>query len=321
MACFPCCKSDVETAPLSKTPTEHLKTRKSTIKSIWGALSSKTGSSRQRQIAAEIRKYGTAKNNAKVFTYQEIASATNDFSSDCLIGEGGFGNVYKGFIQSINQAVAVKQLDRNKLQGTREFFTEVVMLSLVRHPNLVRLIGYCVEGDHRILVYEFMANGSLESHLLGHVTTKSDVYSFGVVMLEIITGRRVYDTSRAESEQNLIDWAQPLFEDREKFTLMVDPLLKDKFPVKGLFKALAVAAMCLQEEADTRPLMSDVVTALQHLTLPVNGDKCNKGESVKFAGHVESFRVGKHILGRKPLELELLLFFLFHVISNTQKLE
>lgn len=61
----------------------------------------------------------------------------------------------------------MKQLDRKGLQGSREFFAEVLMLSLVHHPNLVNLVGYCAEGDQRILVYEFMSNGSLENHLLG----------------------------------------------------------------------------------------------------------------------------------------------------------
>lgn len=60
----------------------------------------------------------------------------------------------------------MKQLDRNGLQGSREFFSEVLMLSLVQHPNLVNLIGYCADGDQRILVYEYMPNGSLD-HLLG----------------------------------------------------------------------------------------------------------------------------------------------------------
>lgn len=63
--------------------------------------------------------------------------------------------------------MAVKQLDRNGLQGNREFFAEVLMLSLAHHPNLVNLVGYCADGDQRMLVYEFMANGSLDSHLLG----------------------------------------------------------------------------------------------------------------------------------------------------------
>lgn len=63
--------------------------------------------------------------------------------------------------------MAVKQLDRNGVQGNREFLAEVLTLSLVHHPNLVNLIGYCADGRQRILVYEYMQNGSLEDHLLG----------------------------------------------------------------------------------------------------------------------------------------------------------
>lgn len=63
--------------------------------------------------------------------------------------------------------MAVKQLDRNGMQGSREFFSEVVMLSLVQHQNLVNLIGYCADDDQRVLVYEFMPNGSLDNHFLG----------------------------------------------------------------------------------------------------------------------------------------------------------
>lgn len=65
------------------------------------------------------------------------------------------------------QVVAVKQLDRNGLQGNREFLVEVLMLSLLHHPNLVNLIGYCADGDQRLLVYEYMPLGSLEDHLHG----------------------------------------------------------------------------------------------------------------------------------------------------------
>lgn len=61
----------------------------------------------------------------------------------------------------------MKQLDRNGLQGNREFLVEVLMLSLLDHQNLVNLIGYCADGDQRLLVYEFMSRGSLEDHLLG----------------------------------------------------------------------------------------------------------------------------------------------------------
>lgn len=66
-----------------------------------------------------------------------------------------------------DQIVAVKQLDLNGFQGNREFLVEVLMLSLLHHPNLVSLVGYCADGDQRLLVYEYMALGSLADHLLG----------------------------------------------------------------------------------------------------------------------------------------------------------
>lgn len=65
------------------------------------------------------------------------------------------------------QIVAVKKLNRNGFQGSKEFLVEVLILSLLHHPNLVNLVGYCAEGDQRILVYEYMVNGSLEDHLFG----------------------------------------------------------------------------------------------------------------------------------------------------------
>lgn len=103
---------------------------------------------------------------AQTFTFRELATATKNFRSECLIGEGGFGRVYKGHLNKTGQIVAVKQLDRNGLQGNREFLVEVLMLSLLHHSNLVNLIGYCADGDQRLLVYEYMPLGSLEDHLL-----------------------------------------------------------------------------------------------------------------------------------------------------------
>ena len=76
-----------------------------------------------------------------------------------------------GTIACIHQVVAVKQLDRNGLQGNKEFIVEVLMLSLLHHDNLVNLIGYCADGDQRLLVYEYMPLRSLEDHLLGTATT------------------------------------------------------------------------------------------------------------------------------------------------------
>lgn len=106
---------------------------------------------------------------AKAFTFRELATATKNFRFDCLLGEGGFGRVYKGQLEN-GQVVAVKQLDLNGYQGNREFLVEVLMLSLLHHPNLVSLVGYCADGDQRLLVYEYMALGSLADHLLDTTT-------------------------------------------------------------------------------------------------------------------------------------------------------
>ncbi|KAG6754547.1 hypothetical protein POTOM_040334 [Populus tomentosa] len=87
------------------------------------------------------------------------------------------------------------------------------------------------------------------------------------------TGRRAVDPSRPKEEQNLLHWAGPLFKDRIQFTKMADPVLEGNYPQKCLYKALAIAAMCLQEEADTRPLIADVVTALEFLATPLEDKK------------------------------------------------
>ena len=98
------------------------------------------------------------------FRYSELVAATQDFTEDHLIGEGGFGGVYKGLLES-GQVVAVKKLDRNGLQGNQEFIVEVLMLSVLHHQNLVTLVGYCSDKGQRLLVYEYMPMGSLEDHL------------------------------------------------------------------------------------------------------------------------------------------------------------
>ncbi|KAL0460256.1 UNVERIFIED_CONTAM: putative serine/threonine-protein kinase PBL5 [Sesamum latifolium] len=104
---------------------------------------------------------------ARTFSLVKLAAATQNFKLENFLGEGGFGKVYKGRLPETGEIVAVKQLDRNGCQGIREFVVEVLTLSMVNHPNLVKLIGYCAEGDQRLLVYEYMPLGSLEDHLYG----------------------------------------------------------------------------------------------------------------------------------------------------------
>ncbi|KAK3134692.1 hypothetical protein QOZ80_5BG0409510 [Eleusine coracana subsp. coracana] len=108
------------------------------------------------------------------FTYSELNCATRNFRPECLLGEGGFGRVYKGWIEESGTApatpatrltVAVKTLNHDGHQGHKEWVAEVNFLGNLQHPNLVKLIGYCIEDNQRQLVYEFMPRGSLEHHL------------------------------------------------------------------------------------------------------------------------------------------------------------
>ncbi|KAK7283458.1 hypothetical protein RIF29_12988 [Crotalaria pallida] len=309
-------------------------------------------SERKKGKNVNSRKSNTA---AASFGFRELAEATRGFKEVNLIGEGGFGRVYKGRL-STGEVVAIKQLSHDGNQGFQEFVTEVLMLSLLHHSNLVKLLGYCTDGDQRLLVYEYMPMGSLEYHLFdpnegkeplswsvrmkiavgaargleylhckadppviyrdlksanilldndfnpklsdfglaklgpvgdnthvstrvmgtygycapeyamsGKLTLKSDIYSFGVVLLELITGRRAIDGSRRPGEQNLISWSRPYFSDKRKFTQMADPLLQGNYPLRCLHQAIAVTAMCLQEQPKVRPLVGDIVVALEYL--------------------------------------------------------
>ncbi|WCJ39527.1 Protein kinase superfamily protein [Euphorbia peplus] len=104
--------------------------------------------------------------SAKVFSFDDIERATNNFDSSKVLGEGGFGLVYRGTLDD-GKMVAVKVLKREGQHGSREFLAEVEMLSRLHHRNLVHLIGICIEDRARCLVYELVPNGSVESHLHG----------------------------------------------------------------------------------------------------------------------------------------------------------
>ncbi|XP_052208641.1 probable serine/threonine-protein kinase PBL7 [Diospyros lotus] len=291
----------------------------------------------------------------QVFTFKQLYSATGGFGKSNIIGHGGFGSVYRGVLQD-GRKVAVKLMDQAGKQGEEEFKVEVELLSRLRSPYLLALIGYCSDNNHKLLVYEFMANGGLQEHLYpisgsnnvyarldwgtrlrialeaakgleylhehvsppvihrdfkssnilldksfhakvsdfglaklgsdkagghvstrvlgtqgyvapeyaltGHLTTKSDVYSFGVVLLELLTGRVPVDMKRPPGEGILVSWALPRLTDREKVVEIMDPALEGQYSMKEVIQVAAIAAMCVQPEADYRPLMADVVQSL-----------------------------------------------------------
>ncbi|XP_062110317.1 proline-rich receptor-like protein kinase PERK12 [Humulus lupulus] len=98
------------------------------------------------------------------FSYEDLMEITNSFSRQNVLGEGGFGCVYKGWLPD-GRIVAVKELKAGSGQGEREFKAEVEIISRVHHRHLVSLVGYCIDEDHRLLVYEFVPNQTLEHHL------------------------------------------------------------------------------------------------------------------------------------------------------------
>lgn len=386
MGCFPCFDSREEEKLNPQLERDGPKEVHPGVPSNISRLSSGADRSKARNTIGSKKELSGLKDlpdvqiAAQTFTFRDLAAVTNNFRQESFLGEGGFGRVYRGQLPS-GQVVAVKQLDRNGLQGNREFLVEVLMLSLLHHPNLVNLIGYCADGDQRLLVYEFMPSGSLEDHLhdlppdkepldwntrmkiaagaakgleylhdkanppviyrdfkssnilldegfvpklsdfglaklgptgdkshvstrvmgtygycapeyamTGQLTVKSDVYSFGVVFLELITGRKAIDSTRPQGEQNLVTWARPLFNDRRKFAKLADPRLQGHYPMRGLYQALAVASMCIQEQAAARPLIGDVVTALSYLANQAYDPGTVAGHNYRLTGDKDDKR-------------------------------
>lgn len=127
-----------------------------------------------KKVSSDIRRdpeidEGLSGIRIKVFSYKELKVASDNFSVSNKIGEGGFGPVYKGFLKD-GKVAAIKVLSTDSRQGVREFLTEINTISEIKHENLVKLYGCCVEGDHRILVYNYLENNSLTQTLLagGH---------------------------------------------------------------------------------------------------------------------------------------------------------
>ncbi|XP_047077963.1 serine/threonine-protein kinase RIPK-like [Lolium rigidum] len=157
-------------AAAKKSPCTKTKPKKRSMRRV------QSSTARLRTLPPDDLSRTLASSGMHAFTYAELRVATRNFAAANKVGEGGFGPVYKGFLDDRivpgiePQHVAVKALDADGPQGHREWLAEVVYLGMqLTHPHLVKLVGYCIEDHHRMLVYEFMARRSLEDHLFQNV--------------------------------------------------------------------------------------------------------------------------------------------------------
>ncbi|KAJ9566770.1 hypothetical protein OSB04_002736 [Centaurea solstitialis] len=141
------------------------------------------------------------------YDFHTIRAATNDFSENNKLGQGGFGSVYEGKLPN-GQAIAVKRLFRESEQGETEFKNEVLLVAKLQHRNLVRLIGFTLEGIERLLIYEFVANASLDKFIFGSPITAflSIVFFFYLFLKKIIAHVEFLLQLIDPTKRLLLDW-------------------------------------------------------------------------------------------------------------------
>ncbi|KAK6912367.1 Gnk2-homologous domain [Dillenia turbinata] len=212
-----------------------------------------------------------------IFRYKDLKLATKNFSEESKLGEGGFGHVYKGTLQN-GKIVAVKKLFIGQSSRAKaDFATEVKLIGNVHHRNLVRLLGCCSKGAELLLIYEYMANSSLDKFLYGYtapeyatygqLSVKVDTYSFGVVVLEIVSGRKSTEMKAEAKTPYLLDQARKLYESNLHMELVDERIDPNEYEVEEAKKIIEIGLMCTQEVA-LRPTMSEVVVMLLSNGMP-----------------------------------------------------
>ncbi|KAK1313132.1 putative receptor protein kinase ZmPK1 [Acorus calamus] len=231
------------------------------------------------------------------FTYNELKKATGNFHEESVIGRGGTGIVYKGVLFDKRKA-AIKRLEGIQ-QGEEEFLAEVSLLGRIYHMNLIQMWGFCAQGKHRLLVYEYAEHGSLADNI-----SSEDVYSYGIVVLEIVTGK-----SHQEPER-LVPWVREVISGVATETgieEIMDPYMRSGYDVGQIEKLIKVALLCVDEEMNARPTMAQVVEML----LLHNGGDFGSFSTLSDPGSDPSFDCGiREDVGSFPSRLSR-----FHRIS------
>ncbi|KAI3931204.1 hypothetical protein MKW92_036481 [Papaver armeniacum] len=218
----------------------------------------------------------TKEHQWEVYSLKELLQATNNFHEDHKIGEGGFGSVYWGRT-SKGDEIAVKRLKAVTMKAEMEFAVEVEILGRVRHKNLLGLRGFYVGGDERLIVYNFMPNHSLITHLHGHLAAdvlldwprrmnivlgSAEGLVFGILLLEIVSGKKPLEKLPGGIKRDIIQWVTPYVE-KANYDDIVDPRLKGKFNGDELKNAVEIALRCTAKP-EKRPSMIEVVDWLKN---------------------------------------------------------
>ncbi|GMY12865.1 receptor-like protein kinase FERONIA isoform X4 [Fagus crenata] len=207
------------------------------------------------------------------FSLQELRTATNNFDRNLIIGKGGSCTVYKGYIDDKHTPVAIKIIGKTSSQGFHEFKTEIEMLSKLRHPHLVSLIGYCSDERVMIIVYDFMPHGALRDHLYNTdnppLCWKQRLEicigaARGLLYLhEVLCAREAVDMGLDDEQQSLAPWARQCFED-STLDQIIDPNLIGQIAPECLEIYTNIAYRCLSEDRNQRPTMVEVLGALEY---------------------------------------------------------
>ncbi|CAD5326759.1 unnamed protein product [Arabidopsis thaliana] len=193
--------------------------------------------------------------------FDTIRLATNDFSRDNQLGEGGFGAVYKGVLES-GEEIAVKRLSMKSGQGDNEFVNEVSLVAKLQHRNLVRLLGFCFKGEERLLIYEFFKNTSLEKFIFD---------SNRRMILDWETRYRVISgVAREQNSLFLLSYVWKSWREGQVLNIVDPSLIETRGLSDEIMKCIHLGLLCVQENPKSRPTMASVVRMLNanSLTLP-----------------------------------------------------
>ncbi|KAM0920733.1 hypothetical protein ACQ4PT_007304 [Festuca glaucescens] len=243
---------------------------------------------RRHQIFADIddkKESEVCLGHVKRYTLKDIKEATNNFNPNNILGQGGFGIVYKGILHD-GTIAAVKRLKEFVSAGENQFHTEVEVISLVVHRNLLNLIGFCSEDNERILVYPYMLNGTVASKLQGESrvysvirgtfgriapeylmkgesSEKTDVFAYGLLLIELITGRKTLEVHDEEHPNGgVVDWARELLEE-DQLSSFVDKRLRNNYDNAELKEMVQIALLCTMFKPTHRPRMSEIIRMLE----------------------------------------------------------